>query len=293
MKALFRNIIFALRRKMLPDIEYIKANNYSNQVAQKQLFFYYQQLSNLKLPLPKWDDTGFRVYSQNDEDGLLLYLFSQIGFKSKICVDIGFGSPYGANSTNLICNWGFTGLLIEANVANLKQSKQFFASHKDTWIYPPKLVHARVAAENINSILEQNDITGEIDLFSLDVDGVDYYLWKNLEVIRPRVVVVEYMNIWGPDKAVTVPYRRDFNRLDTHPDYFGASLGAFVKLGCAKGYRLIGCNRYGFNAFFVRSDIGEDVFPEILPAQCLKHPHAIDGNKNRLPHVINYEWIEV
>jgi hypothetical protein len=78
--------------------------------------------------------------------------------------------------------------------------------------------------------------------------------------------------------------------LDTHPDYFGASLSAFVKPGRAKRYRLIGCNQYGFIVFFVRSDIGEDVFPEILPAQCLRHPHAIDGNKNRLPHVIIYEW---
>ncbi|MCJ7636553.1 MAG: hypothetical protein MUO21_03605, partial [Nitrososphaeraceae archaeon] len=68
-----------------------------------------------KLPLPNFQDTGFRVYSQNDEDGLLLYIFSLIGFTNKICLDIAFASPYGANTTNLICNWGFTGLLIEGS----------------------------------------------------------------------------------------------------------------------------------------------------------------------------------
>jgi hypothetical protein len=101
------------------------------------------------------------------------------------------------------------------------------------------------------------------------------------------------MNIWSVDRSVTVPYKPDFDRFDTHPDYFGASLSAFVKLGRKKGYRLVGCNRYAFNAFFVRCGIGEDVLPEISPDLCLQHPMAKCGNKTRLPEVINFEWIEV
>lgn len=263
-------------------------------VSQTQLLFHYQLLHSLKLPLPnKFEDTGFRVYSQNDEDGLLLYLFSLIGTTNKICVDVGSGSPYGANTTNLICNWGWTGLLIEGNENAVKQAKQFFESHEDTWIYPPKVINAWVTAENINDLIQENGISGEIDLFCLDLDGVDYWIWKSLNVIQPRVVVVEYMNIWDTDQSVTVPYRPNFNRFDTHPDYFGASLAAFVKLGREKGYRLVGCNRYGFNAFFIRSDISEDIFPEIPPEQCLEHPQAKHGHKTRLPKVIDYEWIEV
>ena len=262
-------------------------------ISQTQLFFHYQLLRSLKLPLPKFEDTGFRVYSQNDEDGLLLYLFSLIGTTNKICVDVGSGSPYGANTTNLICNWGWTGVLIEGNENAVKQAKQFFESHEDTWIYPPKVINAWVTAENINDLIQENGISGEIDLFCLDLDGVDYWIWKSLSVIQPRVVVVEYMNIWDSDQSVTVPYRPDFNRFDTHPDYFGASLSAFVKLGRDKGYRFVGCNRYRFNAFFVRSDIGEDAFPEISPKRCLEHPQAKHGNITRLPQVIDYEWIEV
>lgn len=271
----------------------LAGSDLGSQVSQTQLFLHYQLLRSLKLPLPKFEDTGFRVYSQNDEDGLLLYLFSLIGTTNKVCVDVGFGSPYGANATNLICNWGWTGLLIEGNESAVKQSKQFFESHNDTWIYPPRVINAWVAAENINALIQENGISGEVDLFCLDLDGVDYWIWKSLYVIQPRVVVVEYMNIWDSDQSVTVPYRPDFNRFDTHPDYFGASLAAFVKLGREKGYRLVGCNRYGFNAFFVRSGIGEDVFPEVPPERCLEHPQAKHGNKTRLPQVIGYDWIEV
>ncbi len=37
--------------------------------------------------------------------------------------------------------------------------------------------------QQLVQIIADNGITGEIDLFSLDVDGIDYWLWKNLEVI--------------------------------------------------------------------------------------------------------------
>ncbi|MFZ3059414.1 MAG: hypothetical protein WA102_06685 [Candidatus Methanoperedens sp.] len=275
-------------KKILPTPD-LRPILYNNQAFQRQLHFYYQFLKNQKLLLPAFQETGFRVYSQNDEDGLFLYIFSQIGTKNKVLVDVAFGSPYGANTTNLICNWGWTGLLIEGG--NVDKSKKFFDTHPDTFVFPPKIKSAWVTAENINELLRENGITDEIDLLSLDVDGVDYWLWKSLKEINPRVVVLEYMNIWGPDKAMTVPYKPDFNRFDTHPDFFGASLLAFVKLGKEKGYRLIGCNKYGFNAFFIRNDIGIDVFPEISPDDCLKHPQALD--KNRLSAVEKLGWIEV
>ncbi len=53
------------------------------------------------------------------------------------------------------------------------------------------------------------------------------------------------------------------------------------------------CNRYDFNAFFVRSGIGEEFFPEISAEEGLRHPLAKEGNKTRLPQVVNYEWVEV
>lgn len=279
-----------------PDREQIAQLNQeisNTQVSQRILFLHYQQLRNLKCPLPKLEDTGFRVYSQNDEDGLLLYIFSLIGAVNKACVEIGFGSPYGANTTNLICNWGWTGLLVEGNERIVEQSRRFFESHKDTWVYPPKLVHAWVTAENVNGLIQENDITGEIDLFSLDIDGMDYWVWKSLGVIQPRVVVVEYQDIWGPEKSVTVPYKPDFVHPEGSFDYCGASLPAFVKLGREKGYRLVGCNRYGFNAFFVRNGIGEDALPEIKPDHCFKHPKAKEGQQARLPKAMKYEWVEV
>ncbi len=73
----------------------------------------------------------------------------------------------------------------------------------------------------------------------------------------------------------------------------GASLSAFVKLGREKGYRLVGCQSYGFNVFFLRSGVGEDIFPETSPADCFGHPRVIDGIMNRLPEAAKKKWIQV
>ncbi len=58
--------------------------------------------------------------------------------------------------------------------------------------------------------------------------------------------------------------------------YGGASLAAFNKLAKSKGYRLIGSNSMGFNVFFMRDDVGVDLFPEVSPASC-QNPGASDA----------------
>ena len=246
-----------------------------------------------KIYLPKIEDVGFRVFSQNDEDGILLYIFSLIGTSNKKVVEICCGNGIQCNAANLIINHGWHGLLFDGNEVNIKIGRAFYSQCADTFLFPPIFVHAWIDAKNINSLILDHGFKGEVDLLSIDMDGIDYWIWKAIECINPRVVVLEFQDIWGTDKSVTIPYKPDFNRMDIHPDYCGASLPAFVKLGHEKGYRLVGCNRYGFNAFFIRSDIGEDVFPEISPVQCFKHPKFRHGHETRLPQVIHYEWIEV
>jgi hypothetical protein len=224
---------------------------------------------------------------------LLLHIFGLIGLTNRICVEMAVGSPHGANTTNLICNWGFTGLLVDGDEELIRHTVEFYRRHGDTWIDPPRAVSAWITAENINDLIRDNGIAGEIDLFSLDLDGIDYWLWKKLDVIRPRVVVLEYQDIWGPDASVTVPYDPDFRHPEGSYDYAGASLAAMVKLGREKGYRLVGCNRYGFNAFFVRNDLGGEVLPEVPARECFKHPLTLRGMRDRLPHAQTFRWQEV
>jgi hypothetical protein len=272
----------------LPDREQV--NN--TQLQQRQLYFHYQTLRASGLPLPHFAETGFRVYSQNDEDGLLLYIFALVGFTDKRCVDIAFGSPFEANTTNLLCNWGFTGLLVEGDPNASEAARKFFVKHPDTYNYPPAILSTWVNAENINELLRQNDVVGQIDLLSLDMDGVDYWVLKAMDAVTPRVIVLEYQDILGPEHSVTVPYRADFTH-DAGFIYCGASLSAYINLLRPRGYRLVGCNRYGFNAFFVRQGLAEVALPEVSATECFRHPKVLQGFKERQSLALAREWQEV
>ena len=88
---------------------------------------------------------------------------------------------------------------------------------------------------------------------SVDIDGNDYWIWKEIDCIKPRIVICEYNSAFGNDKKVTVPYKNDFVRRKEHYSdlYFGASLAAFCELAEEKGYDFIGTTRAGVNAYFI------------------------------------------
>lgn len=262
----------------------------NNQLQQRSLYFYYRDVLLKGGELPNWRDTGFRVFSQSDEDGLLLYIFSLIGFNTRQLLDIASGAPIGGNSTNLIVNWDFNGLLIENDSKLINKTVSFYSRHPDTQLNTPKVRRSWITAENINQIVADEGMSGEIDLFSLDVDGIDYWLWKGLEVVSPRIVVVEYQDMFFAGESVTVPYKPDFSRFVVHPNFFGASLAAFVKLANIKGYRLVGCNRYGYNAFFVRNDLAQNILPEVSVDSCLIHPKILKSRINKRSNAAHLLW---
>jgi hypothetical protein len=214
--------------------------------------------------LPGLNETEFRCFSQTGEDGILLYLFSLVGTTNKKVVEICAGNGVECNAANLIINQGWSGLLVDGDERNSAVGKQFYAKCRDTLFRIPTLATAWVTAENVNALVSDHGFSGDIDLLSLDLDGMDYWVWKALTCVRPRVVILEFNSRWGPERAVTLPYRADFRMdMNRHPWCHGASLSAFVRLGQERGYRLVGTNRLGCNAFLLRSDTGTDIFPEI------------------------------
>lgn len=277
-----------------------RANGYyptSEAASQLMLKLTYSQLAKSG-DLPPLREVGFKAYSQTDEDGILLFIFSVIGTTNKMSVEICAGDGIESNTANLIINHGWIGLLIDGNPELVQKGREFYSRHGATFIYPPTFLCTWVTRDNVNQLLRENGYEGEIDLLSVDIDGIDYWLWNAIEVINPRVVVVEYQDILGPEKALTVPYKEDFNAYE-YPstlgqrNYFGASLPAFVKLADKKGYRLVGCNKYCYNAFFVRRDLAVNELPEVAVEDCLKHPKVAWGMKERLPTIKELPWVEV
>ncbi|NMG06338.1 hypothetical protein [Brasilonema sp. UFV-L1] len=265
------------------------------QLDQLILMNQYRQLADAKA-LPKFHEVGFHTYSQTDEDGFLLYIFSLIGTTNKKVVEICCGDGVECNAANLIINHGWKGLLFDGDAAQLKIGKKIYNFIKTTSNNPPQLVQAWITAENVNELIVNHGFEGEIDLLSLDLDGIDYWLWKSLNCIKPRVVVLEYNTYWGAEKSVTVPYDSNFRAKVINGAYYcGASLRAFVNLGNKLGYRLVGSNTRQFNAFFIRNDVGIDILPEVSVDSCLSLYDDCSKSLNQynFPYIGELPWEEV
>jgi hypothetical protein len=243
-----------------------------------------------------FDEESANVYSSSGEDGILAHILSRIGTGPKRCIDLGAGSVDGSNVANLIVNRGFQGLLIDADAASLQRAEAFYRDSAAD--HQPTIVNSVVNAENVNDLLRKHGYSGEIDVLSIDLDGVDYWIWKAIDAVEPRVLIVEYQDILGPDRSWTVPYRPDFSAGDHEVNrdlnnYCGASLRAFARLSKQRDLRLVGCSRGGWNAFFVGRGLAEAELPEATIESCFRFAWNEYGMAQRFPLVADMPWEEV
>lgn len=266
----------------------------NSQVSQLVLMNQYRQMADRGI-LPHFQDTGFHIYSQTDEDGFLLYIYSLIGATNKKVIEIGSGDGIECNSANLIINHGWNGLFIDGDKISINTAKKIYGFLKTTKNNPPKLVNTWITTDSINQLIKDNNFDGKIDLLSIDIDGNDYWIWKAIKCINPRVIMIEYNSYWMEKESVTIPYDPQFQAKIINGAYYcGASLLAFVSLGKELGYRLVGSNTKQFNAFFVRKDLGLDTLPEVSVESCLssyKNSQAL--NQYNFPAIKNLPWQKV
>ena len=269
----------------------------ATQIAQIALRLQYQQLLDRGGRLPDLSDVEFRCHSQSGEDGILLYLFSLIGAESRRVVEICAGDGSECNAANLIINHGWQGLLLDGDADNVARGNAFYGTHPNTKFAPPTFDSAWITAENINPLVADRGFAGPIDLLSLDVDGNDYWFLEALTCVTPRALVVEFNGACGPDRAVTMAYAPDY-KLDllVKPYRCGASLSAFTKLAGSRGYRLVGVHSLGFNAFFVRDGVGDQVLPARSPRDCFRtNPRLANWQPTSLDVILSgpEDWIDV
>jgi hypothetical protein len=294
LKTILRTPYYQLRD--LIDRNTVDDGSLSQQI-QRNIITQYLLAKNQGLPLyPKLCESGFRVYSEFEEDGMILYVLTMIGFKSKKIVEMCCGAGRECMATNLILNHGFDGYLFDGDPQNIKLAHKFFQSKKDCLLYTPVLRNAWITIDNVNSLLVEAGCAGEVDVFSLDIDGNDYWIWEAIKVIKPRLLTCETHNIIPSDQSLTIEYRSDFDcwsKPDHEQDYRGVSLLALVKLCKEKGYRLIGAHRYGFNAFFLREDEGKEFFPEVTVEEVHDNYWTRFGQNTRWHLVKDMNWVKV
>lgn len=197
-------------------------------------------------------EAEFKVFSQFGDDGIIQYLIGRVKPQVDTFVEFGVEDYEEANTRFLLMNDNWKGLLIDGS----PQFVDYIKTRTFYWRYSLQVVASFVTTENINQLLVDHGISGQIGLLSIDIDGNDYWVWKAITVVEADIVVIEYNSLFGSDRAVTTPYQPDFLRQQAHYSYlyFGASLPALCDLATEKGYAFVGCNQAGNNAYFVKKE---------------------------------------
>ncbi len=198
-------------------------------------------------------DYEYKVFSQWGEDGVIQRLIDLLPIANNKFIEIGTEDYMESNTRFLLQNNNWKGLIFECEKSHVKTIKNSNLS----WMYSLDAIDAFVSPQNINQLISEHDFLDDIGLLSIDIDGMDYWVWDAIDCINPRIVICEYNRILGNNFAVSIPYAEGFNRITSHYSglYWGASLPAFIYLGKRKGYTLVHCGSLGSNAFFVRNDL--------------------------------------
>lgn len=207
------------------------------------------------------------VYSQNGEDGIIHFLVSQIGKDTGTFIEIGSGAGLVNCTSYLARKLKWSGIWINNTPLSSKVSK-IVKKLKNIHFY-----QEQVSPRNVNSIIKKYLPSKKVDILSIDIDGLDYWVWEAITEISPRIVVIEYNASFG-FHSIVVRNIDPFSRYKIHKSgfYHGASLVALTKLAKKKRYTLVGCDSTGVNAFFVRSDLMGSNLKELTPEQAYFWP---------------------
>jgi len=233
------------------------------------------------LPADGLREAEFRVFSQFGEDGVIQYLVDRVPIEHEVFVELGVQDYSESNTRFLLINNNWRGVIIDAGDAHIHFTRKAGLD----WQYQLDAVQAFIDRDNINRLIRDAGVHGEIGLLSVDLDGNDYWILESIDSVSPCILVTEYNSTWGPDAAVTVPYDPGFRRTTAHPSnlYWGASLAALTRLANQRGYALVAGNRAGNNAFFVRRDVlgelPEQAVSAVYRASCFRESLSASGHR--------------
>jgi hypothetical protein len=181
--------------------------------------------------LPTW-----KKYSQYGEEAYIEYILQNIKSKNKHIVELGAWDGYHFSNSRYFIEKGYTATLIDAD------------NHGNDEVHK-----AMISRENITELLQELKTPEEFDLLSIDLDGNDYWILKEvLELHTPSVIVAEYNPIFSENESYAITYNS--KHVWNNNDYYGFSFLAGKKLGEKYGYTCI-LQNVSLNMYFVKNSV--------------------------------------
>jgi len=198
------------------------------------------------------------VYSQNGEDGIIEYIFKTLGIQNGNFIEFGAWDGIHLSNCYKLLNEGWSGIYIEADKNKYNDLvKNFGDKQKIT------LINKMVGYEdddNLDLIIEHsNHENKDFDFISIDVDGLDYNIFKATNTYLPKVICIEVNAGHSPE------FDQELSN-DIAVNNIGQSLQIVCNLAATKGYFPL-C--YTGNLFLVKNEYKHLFLQDIKPIKDL------------------------
>ena len=195
-------------------------------------------------------DAEFRVFSQFGEDGIVDLLLDELQISKPRIMEIGAGDFSECNSRFALHKRNCSAYLVDMR-EDLQRGLQ---ESEIRWKASVAVEIAKIDEKNIKDI-ESRAIRflKYIDVISLDIDGIDFWIAQHINWNGIKIAIVEYNPVFGAKLSVSIPKDTFSSRFEHHYSglVYGASLLAWIEFFASKDMRFVGTNRAGNNAFFV------------------------------------------
>lgn len=200
------------------------------------------------------------VTSQDGEDGILAEILNRLEISKGWCVEFGaWDGKLLSNTWTLWHDHGWQAVLIEGDQPKYAALEASMQSRKNVHCIRR---YVSATGENcLDTLLDLYKVPMDFEVLSIDIDGNDYYVWKELTEHRPKIVIIEFNSSIPPSMEFVEENRND-NRL-------GSSALSLLKLAGQKGYQL--ATGTAGNLIFVEGEVFpklgikapklEDIFP--------------------------------
>ena len=211
---------------------------------------FYEKTKNIQ-------ENELKIYSQNGEDGIIDFLLYKLRILKPNFIEIGVGEYVESNTRFLYERFYPRGIIIDC----LEDLDKKVFSNVSRWKGDLKVLENFVASDNIDSLISKN-CDFDVDLFSIDIDGTDYWVIDKLKPNFSKIFVAEYNAVFGDIFDISIPNIKNFDRKSYHHSHlcYGMSLRALIRIMKEKGFYFIGTNNFRNNAFFINETFSHNEY---------------------------------
>lgn len=221
----------------------------------------------------------YNKYSQNGEDGIIDTIFKRLHIQHGRFIEFGAWDGKHLSNCYKLVEEGWSGIFIESDPNRFTDLVRNFSSYDTITCIQTLVGYSR--QDSLDTIIHQsNQKNNEFDFISIDVDGLDYFIFDAIHTYLPKVICIEVSSGHSPTFPSILPESIAKNNV-------GQSIEVISRKGAEKGYFPL-C--YTGNLFLIKNEYKH------LFEDCIKDPtgiyfdfleHIVGPNKELMEYLYN------